>query len=49
VATDAPRISRLQAIVVMAWKRSSVRFRNPVEAEQMRCEFTRWTSILGRH
>jgi hypothetical protein len=28
VATDAPRIIRLQAIVVMAWKRSSVRSRS---------------------
>ena len=28
MATDAPRIIRLQAIVVMAWKRSSVRSRS---------------------
>jgi hypothetical protein len=28
VATDAPKIIRLQATVVMAWKRSSVRSRS---------------------
>jgi len=37
VATDAPKINRLQAIVVMAWKRSSVRSPDLFFLGRLRC------------